>query len=251
MEIAVCVKQVPRPGSVGAAGDHLAWKEGHDADLNPFALNAVEAAIRVAERKKGRRVTVIAAGDASCEALLRAAVSIGAHRAVRVEAPALLRQDAQVLARALAKAVQELGDIDLVITGMHSAVGGPGLVPAMMAELLGWPLVSGVSSLDQVADEIAFMHRQSAEGLQRIRVEIPAVISVLREIADPRPPLAAQIKAAADMAIQVIAAPADAEPATNITYYDSPDPAPGVILPGDPAAAAAELAGALSRRGLI
>ncbi len=239
MEIAVCVKQVPRPGSVRAAGDHLDWKEGHDADLNPFALNTVEAAVRMAKRQGGR-VTVLAAGDESCDELLRAAMALGAHRAVRVQAPPLLRQDAQVLARCLAAAVQELDDIDLVITGMHSAVGGPGLVPSMMAEILGWPLVSNVSGIKEVSDCTADIQRRSAEGLELVRMETPAVISVLRDIADATM-VTSQVPVARETRIRVIPTPPEAVPATNIAFFDAPPAQPAVFLASPPAAAVREL----------
>lgn len=248
MHIAVCIKQVPRPGDARVEGAQLTLRAG-ERDMNPFDLHAVEAAIRLAE-EQGGQVTAVAVGDAGAEAALREAVAMGAAAAVRVQGADMLAQDHLNVAQSLAAALGHIDPVDLIITGRQSTVGAVGLVPIMLAELLDLPLVAGVTAFVAVSGAAGEVRRQSPRGLETVRVTLPAVLTLSREIAEPRHPTFKGQRRAETLAIEVLPAVAAAAGA-EITWAAAPPRKQGVMLYGPPEETARQLVEHLQEDGLL
>jgi electron transfer flavoprotein beta subunit len=192
MKYVVCVKLTPdteeldeiQPEEVGSG--HL------DATLvlNPWDEFAVEEALQLQERFEGETVA-ITVGEESCvvpnaiEALKRA-VAMGIEEAVLLSDEAFNGSDAWGVAHILAEGIKQIADAGLVITGKQSVDGSSGLVPPGLAVKLDRPFVSQVAKILDLTEESITVVRALDEGMQTVRVKLPAVISVSKEINEPR-----------------------------------------------------------------
>jgi electron transfer flavoprotein beta subunit len=189
LKIVVCVKQVPDSAAkVVVENGRVTWG---DAPLvvNPWDEYAIEAALTQKEALGGD-VTVISMGGESAREALKQALAMGCGEAILISDPALAQADSQATARVLAAAVRKISDVDLIFFGRQAIDGDAGVTPAQTARLLGWPvlsLVSVIRSLDPGARTVR-VERSIEEGRQVVEARLPAVISVVKDIGDPRYP---------------------------------------------------------------
>ena len=189
MKIAVFVKQVPDSAAkVVLEGGVVSWGDA-PLVINPWDEYAVEAALLLAD-KYGGDVTTFSLGAESAKEALKHALAMGCAEAVLLNDPAFTSADASASARVFAAAVKKLGDVDLAVFGKQAIDADTGLVPAMTARVLGWPaltLGAAVSQLDPAAKSIR-VERGIEEGRQVVESKLPAVLSVIKDFAEPRYP---------------------------------------------------------------
>lgn len=187
MRIAVCVKWVPDPEyplQAGPAGIQLE-EAGLTYMLGQTDLVACEAAVRLKESTSAT-VSLFTAGTGDAEAGLRAALALGGDDATRVELAAS-GLDSSVRAGLLLGAAIAREPVDLVICGARSSDSGSGAVPAIIAEELGLPLVTNVTSIG--GTKVLDVGRRLGGGRRQVvRVEGPAVITVEESLCEPRYP---------------------------------------------------------------
>ncbi len=168
------------PGKVDTTG--LEWKP------NPFDEYAVETALRLTENGTNTKarlgeVTVVTFGPKETETTLRAALATGADKAIRVDTTddAL---DGDLLARAL-KALVEREKPDLVLLGKQQVDGDANQVAQLLAEYLGWPQATFAGQIKSEADKALLVAREVDGGSIKLRVTLPAVVSVDLRIVNP------------------------------------------------------------------
>jgi electron transfer flavoprotein alpha subunit len=179
----VLVKQVPdvRDEPVGVRPDGTIDRAGAPAITNPADLHALEAALCLAEE-----VWALSMGPPTAEATLREAVSLGASRAFLLCDRMLAGSDTWATANALAAAIGRL-EADLVLCGISAIDGETGQVGPEVATRLGWPQATGCESLER--DGSAVVARRIVEGgFERLRVPLPAVVTVAETGFSPRYP---------------------------------------------------------------
>ena len=189
MKFIVCVKLTPdteqlvdvQPKDVGTSD------LGVTMVLNPWDEFAVEEALQLVERFDGEAV-VVTLGSADATEALKRAVAMGVEEAMLLSDPAFEGCDAWGTAHILAQAIKKIGDYGLVLTGKQSVDGNSGNVGPGVAVKLGVPFVAGVAKVLDVTDESATLLRALDEGMQTVKVKLPAVISVSKEINEPRYP---------------------------------------------------------------
>lgn len=186
MKIVVCVKQVPDTTAEKRLTPNLSLDRGiAEPIINPFDEYALEEALRVREQAGGE-VTALCMGPSSARETLRKALAMGVNRAILVSDPALERSDTLGTAHALSLALRKL-ELDLLIFGMQSTDAGTGQVPGATAEFLRIPLLSYASQLE-VKDGRAWIRRSTDTGFQRLSARLPAAVSVVKGINEPRYP---------------------------------------------------------------
>ena len=157
--------------------------------VNPWDEYSLEEGIRQAENAGGQSTVLALGGELHLDAL-KHSLAMGIKNAVLVEDEALDPRDSLAYARAAAGAVQKLGDIDLIIFGKESVDVGTDQHNVQLARTLGWPMLSYVSrilAIDYEAGSIR-VERMLEQGLQTVRSRLPAVISVMKDINEPRYP---------------------------------------------------------------
>ena len=190
MKILVPVKRVldanvrPRLSADGASVDLAKAKMG----INPFCEIAVEEAVRLREAGTASEVVVVSIGPAEAQDVLRAALAMGADRAILIEADA----DVETLAVAkLLKAVVAQEQPDLVIAGKQAIDDDSNQTGQMLAALLGWPQATFASAI-AVDGKTITVTREVDGGLQTLRLDLPALVTADLRLNEPRYPSLAQ-----------------------------------------------------------
>ena len=207
MKIAVCVKQVPDSWAEKKMNGGVLDRQGVDAVLNDLDEYAVEEALRIVEAHGGNgegganSITVISMGPERTGDAVRKALSMGADGAIIVTDAALAGSDALATSRVLAKVI-EGGSFDLVICGTESTDARMSVVPAMIAQRLAWAQLTFAGSVVVDAGSVTIT-RITEAGVDTMRAQFPAVISVVEKINEPRYPSFKGIMAAKKKPVEI------------------------------------------------
>jgi electron transfer flavoprotein beta subunit len=183
LKIVVTVKQVPDPNSsLTLEADNTLSRE-KEVVLDPGDECGVEEGLQLKEAHGGE-VILISMGPERAKDAIRKGLSMGADRGVLITDPELAGADALLTARALAAAIK-LEEADLVICSTESYDGSTGMVPPMLAELLGVPQLTFAKKVEVDGSNIK-VHRQTGDGYEVVEASTPALITVTAGIAEPR-----------------------------------------------------------------
>ena len=189
MKIIVCVKQVPDSAAKVVVDDgQVTWGDA-PLVINPWDEYGVEAAL-VQTEKNGGDVIVVSLGAENATEALKHALAMGCQEAVLISDTAMANADSQAVARVLGAAIKKIGDADMVFFGRQAIDGDMGVTAAQTARVLGWPVVSLVSVISAVSPEEGTfrVERATEEGRQIVDGKLPAVVSVGKDIGEPRYP---------------------------------------------------------------
>jgi electron transfer flavoprotein beta subunit len=203
MNIVVLVKQVPDTWSERKlrASDSTLDRDAADAVINELDEYAIEEGLRLVEAHGGE-VTILSMGPEQASDSIRKALSMGADRAVHLVDDALAGSDALATSLALATVLRRTG-FDLVLLGSESTDARMGVMAAMLAERLGVPQVSLASEVEVDGSAIT-IHRQTDYGYDKVVASLPAVVSVVEKINEPRYPSFKGIMAAKKKPVETL-----------------------------------------------
>ena len=188
MNMIVCVKQVPSSNEVRLDPvKKTIIRDSSNAVTNPFDVTAVEAAVRIRE-KAGGTVTVLSMGIPATERLLRDEIARGADRAVLLTDRAFAGADTLVTSYTLSLAVQKLEKPDLILCGKMATDGDTAQIGPELAQHLGIPCVTDVTGLCEVNEKDIICERNTDSGTEKVKVSLPAVITVVKALTQPRLP---------------------------------------------------------------
>jgi electron transfer flavoprotein beta subunit len=222
MHIIVPIKQVPQSSDVKmdpVTGTMI--RSARSSVLNPLDLYALEAALHLKD-EHGAQVTVVTMGPPSAVQILKEALSMGADRAVHLTDRLFGGGDTYATSYVLSRAIEKIGSFDLVITGERATDGDTAQVGPGIASWLDLALATYVSAIEEVADGHIIAERLIEEGYQRVRVSLPALLTVVKEIAIPRLPTLRGKKRAMGKEIETWDAEAIAADRTKIGLKGSP-----------------------------
>lgn len=192
MKICCCIKQVPGTTEVKVDPEtYRLIREGVETQINPFDVYALEEAVRTKERMteagEPSTVTVISMGPPQAEDALREAISLGADDAVLLTDRAFSGSDTWCTSFALAMAIRKLAP-DLVLCGMQAIDGDTGQVGPGIAVHLNYGQVAYVAQVIEIDAKKMVAKRLIEEGYETVEVKLPAVMTVVKEINEPRTP---------------------------------------------------------------
>ncbi|MDD5431980.1 MAG: electron transfer flavoprotein subunit beta/FixA family protein [Candidatus Omnitrophica bacterium] len=188
MNIIVCIKQVPETTEVRINPEtNTLIREGVKSIINPFDMYAIEEAIRLKERFGGK-VTVITMGPPQADAALREAISLGADEGVLLCDRAFAGSDTWATSYTLAGGIKKLGEFDLVLCGKQATDGDTAQVGPGISTHLNIPQVTYVKKIEEVKEKIMRVERMMEEGFEVIETPLPALLTVVKEINEPRLP---------------------------------------------------------------
>jgi electron transfer flavoprotein beta subunit len=216
--------------------------------VNPWDEYALEEAI-VQAKNAGGEATVIAIGPEMHTDALKHSIAMGLNNAIRIEDENLDPTDGLAYATAAAAAINKLGDVDLVIFGKESVDVGTDQHTYMTARKLGWPMISYVSNILEIDYDAKTIkvEKMLEQGKQTLTSKLPAVISVMKDINEPRYPSFIGIRKAGKAEIPVwslgdLGVEAPAAKSQLIGYRNMPVREVNCeFIEGDPAQAAATL----------
>lgn len=188
MNIVVLIKQVPEIAliKVDEAANQVVLPQG-PGTVNPFDEYAVEEALRLKE-KHGGETSVISVGTDRTDSALRNCLALGVDNAYLLCDEAFTGSDQQALGKILAAGLKKIGNYDLVIAGKQAIDSESAQVPGAVAANLDVPQAMFVKKVESVDNGTAVVHRTTEEGYDIVELKCPAVISVVKEINEPRLP---------------------------------------------------------------
>ena len=204
MNIMVCIKQV-QDNAILPKLDSVTGKvvrEGVETMVSPFDLNAVEAALQLAE-KNGGEVSVITVGDESCKTALRIALSMGVEKAYLIQDAALEDSDSFAVSYTLANAIRSIGSFDLVLCGKQAIDDDASQVGQGIAEQMNISQITYVNEIREVTAAKVVAKRVSPAGEEIVEAKLPAVMTFEKSINEPRYPTLKRTRMANRMEIPV------------------------------------------------
>ncbi|MFA6349698.1 MAG: electron transfer flavoprotein subunit beta/FixA family protein [Candidatus Omnitrophota bacterium] len=188
MNIIVCIKQVPETTEVRINPEtNTLIREGVKSIINPFDMYAIEEAVRLKERFTGK-ITVITMGPPQAEAALKEAIAMGADEGILVCDRAFAGSDTWATSYTLSGAIKKLGAFDLILCGKQASDGDTAQVGPGIAAHMNIPQVTYVKKVEEATDILMRVERMLEEGFERIETPLPALMTVVKEINEPRIP---------------------------------------------------------------
>ncbi|NQT00269.1 MAG: electron transfer flavoprotein subunit beta/FixA family protein [Candidatus Omnitrophica bacterium] len=188
MNIVVCIKQVPETSDININPEtNTLIREGVSSVINPFDMYANEEALRIKE-KIGGKVTVITMGPPQAETALRETIALGCDQAVLISDRAFAGSDTWATSYTLAKAIKKLGDFSLVICGKQAMDGDTAQVGPGVSVQLDIPQITYVKKVAEIEEHRAILERMTEVGYEIIETPLPCLLTVVKEINQPRLP---------------------------------------------------------------
>jgi len=251
MNILVCIKQVPETTDVKIDPEtNTLIREGVASIINPFDTYAIEEGVRLKE-KFGGKVTVLTMGPPQAAEALREAISVGCDEGILISDRAFAGSDTWATSYTLAKAVQKLGEVDIVLCGKQASDGDTAQVGPGISMHVDIPQVTYVKKIEEIKDNRARVERMVEEGFEIIEVPLPCLMTVVKEINEPRlPSLKGKMKAkkaeistwtASDLELDRAKVGLEGSPTKVVKIFTPPPRVGGQILKGEPAEVASEL----------
>jgi len=188
MNIIVCIKQVPETTEVRINPEtNTLIREGVKSIINPFDMYAIEEGIRL-KNKFGGKVTVITMGPPQADAALREAISLGCDQGILICDRAFAGSDTWATSYTLSGAIKRIGEFDLIICGKQASDGDTAQVGPGISTHLDIPQVTYVKKIEEVKEKSMRVERMMEEGFEVIETPLPALLTVVKEINEPRLP---------------------------------------------------------------
>ncbi len=187
MHIVVCIKQVPDTAEVRINPETgTLIREGVPSIINPFDLHALEAGLSIKERVKGS-ITVLTMGPPQAESALRDAIAMGADDAILLSDRVFAGSDTWATSFTLSKAIQKIG-ADIIVCGKQAIDGDTAQVGPETAEFMDIPHISYVRKIEEVSDTFVKVQRLMDDGYDVVESSLPVLLTVVKELNEPRLP---------------------------------------------------------------
>lgn len=188
MNIIVCIKQVPETTEVRINPEtNTLIREGVKSIINPFDMYAIEEGVRLKE-KTGGKITVLTMGPPQADSALREAISLGCDEGILVSDRAFAGSDTWATSYTLTGAIKKIGDFDLIICGKQASDGDTAQVGPGISAHLNIPQVTYVKKIEEIKEKSMRVERMMEEGYEIIETPLPCLITVVKEINEPRLP---------------------------------------------------------------
>ncbi|MRR17116.1 MAG: electron transfer flavoprotein beta subunit/FixA family protein [Deltaproteobacteria bacterium] len=208
MNIIVCIKQVPGTADVRInPADNTLVREDVPNMINPFDLYAIEEGLRLRDRFDGK-VTVITMGPPQAAVALKESVALGVDDIILLSDRAFAGSDTWATAYALSLAVKALGPFDIVLCGKQAIDGDTGQVGPGLARQLGVTQLTYVFKILKIVPDsnVIVVDRLLEEGHEIVEARLPALLTVVKDINQPRSAQLAHIRRASKLKARILTA---------------------------------------------
>jgi len=244
MHFVVCIKQVPDTHDMKINPEtNTLMREGVESIINPFDMYAIEEALRLRHRMGGT-VTALTMGPPQAKAALREAIAMGVNEGILVSDRAFAGSDTWATSYTLSKALEKIGDYSVIIFGKQASDGDTAQVGPGVATHLDLPQITYVRKVEELEETRIVAERLLESGYEAIESPLPCILTVVKEINEPRLP-SLKGKMAARKAEIVTWGAADIEadpdklglngsPTKVVKIFTPPAREGGEMLEGDP-----------------
>ena len=193
MNIIVCIKQIldpeipPAKFKIDTGANKVVYPEGIPLVVSPFDEQAVEAALRIKESGSEVKITALTVGGATAKDAIKHVLSMGVDEGVIVSDDSFEGSDAFGTAYILSRAIEKLGDYDLILCGRQAADWDAGQVGPVLAEYLGIPAATVAREVSAVDGKIT-IKQVLQDGYRVLHMNMPALVTVSSELGQARLP---------------------------------------------------------------
>ncbi|HOV21243.1 MAG TPA: electron transfer flavoprotein subunit beta/FixA family protein [Candidatus Ratteibacteria bacterium] len=188
MRIVVCIKQVPESLDVKIDPEtKRIVREGVKSIINPYDTYAIEEGIRLKERFGGE-VLAISMGPFQAEEALKEAIAMGVDDGFLLTDKKFGGSDTLATSFTLSCGIKKTGNFDIIICGRETLDGSTGQVGPEIAEFLKIPYITFVSKIENISDNIIYCTRLMEDHYEKVMAKLPVLITVVKEINEPRIP---------------------------------------------------------------
>ena len=244
MHVVVCIKQVPDTTDVKIdPTTNTLIREGVASIVNPFDMYAIEEALRL-KAKLGGKVTAVSMGPPQAESALREAIAMGVDEGVLVTDRAFAGSDTWATSYTLAMAIRKIGPFDLILCGKQASDGDTAQVGPGIATHLDLPQITYVRKIEEIDGNRIVAERLLETGYEAVEAPLPCMLTVVKEINEPRlPSLKGKMAArkaviakwsAADIQAEKNKIGLDGSPTKVVRIFTPPPRAGGQVLKGAP-----------------
>jgi electron transfer flavoprotein beta subunit len=197
-KLLVLIKQVPATENVKmdeTTGTMI--RTAMEAVINPLDLYAVEEAVRIKEQsEEDVQISVLSMGPPMAADAVKEAIAMGCDEGFLISGKEFAGSDTWATAYTLAKGITALGEFDIVLCGERATDGETGQVGPMVGTFLDFPILAYVSGIDRISGEEIVVRRAIEGGHEVVQASMPVLVSVVKEINEPRlPTLAGKMRA--------------------------------------------------------
>lgn len=204
MKIAVCMKQVPAASEGNMDPETgVLIRAGLQAIVNVYDLAALEAALKIKETY-GAEIHVFTMGPQKAESVLREAFAMGADEGFLICDKAFAGADVLATSYTLMQAIKSAGDYDLILCGKQTTDGDTAQVGPEIAEWLGIPSVANVRRIVRAEKGAVVVEADLPQSLETTRVQFPCLLSVDKDICQPRLPSYVKLCASRERPVTVL-----------------------------------------------
>lgn len=190
LNIVVCVKAVPDPSIADKLKIDPVTKALPRLDIplviNPLDSHALEAALQL-KKKREVHITILCMGPPPAGNIVREGLALGADKGILLTDPAFAGADAFATANTLAKAIEKNGPVDVVFCGMASSDGATEWVGPEIATFLNMPVVTMVREIVEDQGDEWIVKADYEHGYRKVKLKLPAVLTVTRNLNQPKP----------------------------------------------------------------
>ena len=261
MNIIVCIKQVPDTTNVRIDPEtNTLVRAGVESIINPFDMYALEEGVRLKE-KHGGTVSVLSMGPPQVEGALREAISFGVDEAYLLTDRAFAGADTLATAYTLAAGIRKIGNQDIILMGRQAIDGDTGQVGPGVAENLHIPHITDVRKIESIDEDGTIVaERLLEDGYVRLKTKLPCLLTVVKEINEPRlPSLRGKMMAKKKEITSWVEEDLDLDserigltgsPTQVIKIFTPPRPSGGKVFQGEARDAVKQLISALREAGI-
>ncbi len=204
MEILVCIKQVPETNQVEVDPKTGVLKRGGIASkMNPYDLYALETALRL-RSAHGGSVSVISMGPPQAQQIIREAYAMGADRGMLLTDRRFGGADVLATSYTLSQGIAKAGRFDLILCGKQTTDGDTAQVGPEISEYLNIPSLANVTAILSATENDITVQADMGGDVEEACISFPCLLSVEKDIYEPRLPSYVRKTATKDMPIECI-----------------------------------------------
>lgn len=205
MKIALCVKQVPDTTDIRWTENNTIQREGVESVINPYDVYATELALKIKSKVENATITVFTMGPSQAESMLRKLLAIGCDEGVLISDKKFAGSDTYATGLTISRAIRTaLPDFDLIICGQFAVDGDTAQTGPNVANFLDIPQVTYVKEFLDFEENKLKLTKEDEEGIETVKVSLPALICVMQDTFEPTRPKINGIKSAFKKEIKVL-----------------------------------------------
>ena len=190
MNIAVCIKQVPDTADIKWTENNTIQREGLESIINPFDMYAIETALKIKDNDKTTNITTLTMGPPQAEEIIRSSIALGVDGGFVISDKKFAGADTAATGRTLASAIRtKIKDVDLILCGQFATDGDTAQTGPAISVNLNMPVVTYVKEILSIENSYLIVKKEVEDGMEILKVKLPAVLCMLKCDYEPRRPL--------------------------------------------------------------